>query len=269
MMAKKYYLINLLLILIIVFLMEKNYREWTSSLPGGKETAGSQQKTMLAVSSFPAGKKELSTPAAFQSVSDKNIFSPDRKEFPVALVKPEIRKPPVRPDLQLFGVAVGPEFRSAMINNPTRRADPGGRETITVREGDRVGEYKVTKITEDRLMLESSSDSFDLLLYDPTKPMKRPVGAPTKSPPPPTPTSPRPAVAATTTPPLPTPVPPSVPTTPPRLYRPPARQDLPARTMTMPQIPRTTIPSAPARALPIPGSNKEESDARDDDDDDS
>jgi hypothetical protein len=249
MMAKKYYLINLLLILIIAFLVDENYKEWTSPPPAGKETAGSKQKTMLAMSSSPAGKKEMPAPAVFQSVSDKNIFSPDRKEFPVALAKPEIRKPPVRPNLQLFGVAVGPEFRSAMINNPTRRADRGERETITVREGDRVGEYKVATITEDRITLESSGDSFDLLLYDPAKQKKRPAVAPTTTPPPPTPTPP--SVSTTST-------------TPPRLYTPPARKDLPARTMTRPQIPRTSIPSAPARTLPVPGTN-EEDDSNDDD----
>lgn len=232
----------------------------------GKETAASKQKAMVAMSSSPAGKKEMPAPAVFQSVSDKNIFSPDRKEFPVALIKPEITKPPVRPNLQLFGVVVGPEFRSAMINNPTRRADRGERETITVREGDRVGEYKVATITEDRITLESSGDSFDLLLYDPAKQKKRPTVAPTTTPPPPTPTPPRPGVATITTPRPPTPAPPSVSTTsttPSRLYTPPARRDLPGGTITRPQIPRTTIPSAPARTLPVPGANEE-----DDSDDD-
>ena len=267
-MAKKYYLINLLLILIIAFLVNENYREWTSPPPAGKETAGSKQKTMVPVSSSPAGKKEMPNPAVFQSVSDKNIFSPDRKEFPVALAKPEITKPPVRPNLQLFGVAVGPELRTAMVNNPTRRADRGERETITVREGDRVGEYKVATITEDRITLESSGDSFDVLLYDPTKPKKRPAVATITPPLPSTPAPPRPGVATITPPRPPTPAPPSASTTstrPTRLYTPPARQDLPGRTMTSPQIPRTTIPSAPARRRPRPDT-AEEDDSDDDDD---
>ena len=248
-MAKKYYLINLLLILIIAFLMDENYKEWTNPLPAGKEPVGSKQKTMVAMSSSTAGKKEKLDPAVFQSVSNKNIFSPDRKEFPVALVKPEIGKPPSRPNIELFGIAVGPEFHSAMINNPTRRADRGERETITVREGDQVGEYKVVTITEDRITLESSGDSFDVMLYDSAKPKKRPAVAATT-----TPTSPtaRP----------PTPTPPSVSTTSPRprLYTPPARKDLPERTMTRPQTPRTTIPAAPARAIPVPGTSEEEDD---------
>ena len=244
----KTYLINLLLILIILFLMEKNYREWTSPLSARQETARLKQKTKLPVSSSTAGKKEMPASAVFQSISNKNIFSPGRKEFPVSVEKLEIGKPAVRPNLQLFGVAVGTEFRWAIINNPSRRAERGERETIAVREGDRVGEYKVATITEERITLESPGDSFDLLLYDPAKQKKRP------------------AVAATTTPSPPTPTPPSISTTattPPRLYTPPAKKDLPGKTMTRPQIQRRTIPSAPARTLPVPGAN-EEDDSNDD-----
>ncbi len=93
-MAKKYYLINLLLILIIAFLMDENYREWTSPPPAGKETAGSKEKKMVAVLSSPAEKKEMPAPAVFGSVSDKNIFSPDRKEFPIPLTPEATKKPP-------------------------------------------------------------------------------------------------------------------------------------------------------------------------------
>ena len=264
-MTKKYYLINLLLILIIVFLIDKNYREWTRPLPPVKETAGSKQKTMLAVSSSPAGKKEMPDPAVFRSISDKNIFSPDRKEFPVAPVKPEIMKPPARPNLELFGVAVGPDFHSAMINNPTRRADRGERDVITVREGDRVGEYKVATITEDRIKLESSTDSFDVLLYDPAKRKKRPMAAPPTTPTPPTPTPP----PVSTAPPRPS-TPPAI-TRPPVITPPPGVVSsptppggIPGRTMTRPQTPRTRIQAPPARTLPVPSTE-----AEDDSDDES
>ena len=261
MMTRKYYLINLLLILIMGFLMEKNYREWTSPLPAAKETAGSKGKTIVALSPSPAVKKEIPAPSFFQSVSEKNIFSSGRKEFPVELVKTEIGKPLVRPNLQLFGVAVGPEFRSAIINNPTRRADRGERETISVTEGDRVGEYKVATITEDLITLESPGGSFDLLLYDPAKKKNRPAVAETTTPPSSTPAPPSIPAAP------PTPTPPSASATstkPPRLYTPPSRKDLPPRTITIPQIPRATVPSAPSRMMPVPRTN-EENNSNDDD----
>ena len=249
-MVKKYYLINLLLILIIAFLVNENYRVRTSPPPAGKETVGSKPKTLVPVSSSPAAKKEKPDPAVFRSVSDKNIFSPNRKEFPIPLTPDPTKKPPVRPNVQLFGVAIDEGFHSAVITNPTRRADKGERETMTVKEGEKVGEYSVAKILPDRITLESSVDSFDVLLYDPTKPMKRPVIAPTKTPTPPTPAPPR---RVSTTPPRPY--------TPPAVTNPPVRQ--PAGTITRPQVPQTRIPAPPARRLPAP-----ETDDDDDDDDD-
>jgi hypothetical protein len=212
-MTKKFFLINFVLSLVIIFLAERNYREWTSPLPAVKEIADSRQKTIAPVSPSPEWKKEVPNTTIVRLLSDKNIFSPDRKEFPVAQVTPEIVKPPVRPNLQLFGVAVGPEFLSAIINNPTRRADRGERETMSVRKGDRVGEYKVAAITEDRITLESSDDTFDVLLYDPKRKKRGP------------------AVASQTTP------------TPPVAAPPPA--EFPSVPLVRPQIP-------PRRRVPVP-----------------
>ena len=264
-MAKKYYLINLLLLLVTAFLVNENYREWTSSPATRKEIVlASKVKTMLGVAYTSAEKVDKPAPVLFRSVSDKNIFNPNRTEFPVPMTpEPTKKSPLVRPNVQLFGVAVGEEVHSAVVTNPTRRADKGERETMTVKEGQRVGEYSVAKILPDRITLELSGDSFDVLLYDPTKPKKRPAVVSTTSPPSAPPIPPRPAVAATTTPPPPAPSPPAVSTTSPtpsRLYTPPARRDLPGRTITRPEVPRTTLPSAPARTLPVrdPGAEEED-----------
>ena len=246
-MAKKYYLINMILILIIVFLVNENYRERTSPPPAEKEPAGSKQKPQVPVSYPPGDKEEKPNPAVFRSVSDKNIFSPDRKEFPIPLAPEVAKKPPVRPNIQLFGVAIGEGFLSALITNPTRRADKGERETMTVNEGQKVGEYSVAKILPDRITLQSPGDSFDVLLYDPTKPMKRPVVALPKTPTRPTPAPPRPVSTM-----------PPRPSTPPAVTRPPVRQ--PAGTITRPQVPQTRTPVPPARRLPVPDIDEDDDD---------
>ena len=49
----------------------------------------------------------------------------------------------------------------------------GERETVTVKIGDRVGEYKLNKISPDRIGLEAQEDSFEVLLYDAGAPKKR------------------------------------------------------------------------------------------------
>ncbi|MEI9477234.1 MAG: hypothetical protein WCO26_11730 [Deltaproteobacteria bacterium] len=256
MMTKKFFLINVLLILIVVFLAVENYDEWTKPAPVGKEGASSRQRTTAA--SFlasAAGKKEMPAPAQFRLISDKNIFSPDRKEFPIPLLS-EVKKPPVRPNLQLFGVAIGEGFHSAVITNPTRRADRGERETMTVREGEKVGEYTVAKVLPDRITLESTGDTFDVLLYDPTKQKRRPVVSPAPSPntvSPGSPVPPRPYTPPGGTPPRATP--------PPGGVNPPTPQGgFPGRNLTRSPMPQRRIPAPPARTPPVPVPEEDEDD---------
>ena len=265
-MGKKFYLINMLLLLIVVLLAVENYGEWTKPEPVAKEGASSRQRT--AAASLPASvaeKKEAPAPAQFRLISDKNIFSPDRKEFPIPLAPDIAKKPPVRPNVTLFGVVIGEGFQSAVITNPTRRADKGERETMTVKEGQKVGEYTVAKVLPDRITLESPGDSFDVLLYDPTKQKKRPVVSPAPSSPPAvSPGSPAPARPYTPpggTPPLATP---PRPTPPPAVVNPPTPQGgFPGRNLTRTPVPQRRIPTPPARTQPVPVPEEE-----DDEDDD-
>ena len=256
-MSKKFLLINFVLIVIVVFLGVKNYDEWTRPVPSEKESTPSKQRTVVPpVVAFAGGQKEPPAPAQFKLISDKNIFSPDRKEFPIPTVT-EVKKPPVRPNLQLFGVAIGEEFHSAVINNPTRRPDKNERETITVRQGDKVGEYTVAKVLADRITLESSGDSFDVLLYDPAKQKKRPVVSKTPSPSPvtpPAPVPPRPYTPPGGAPPVPVP-PPGGGVSP---VPPPG--GIPGRNVLRGGTQPRRIPVPPARILRTPVPEEEEDD---------
>lgn len=187
-MGKKFYWINLALVLIVIYLASKNYEEWTNPTPRLKETVEVKAKTPSPSSSLSAVKKvEVPPPETYKVISEKNLFSMERKEFPPPLPPPEpgIKekvsappKPPVRPNLTLYGVAiVGEDVRTALISNPNRRPDKGERETMTVRVGDKVGEYSVRQILEDRITMETTGDSFDVLLFDPAKQKKRAVAA--------------------------------------------------------------------------------------------
>jgi len=102
-----------------------------------------------------------------------------------------------RPTVALYGVTLGEDYQAALITNPGRRPERGDRETMSVKVGDKVGEYQVATISADRITLESEVDSFEVLLYDPSQPKKRPA-APTPPPattarPTPTPRTPTPS----------------------------------------------------------------------------
>jgi hypothetical protein len=107
-------------------------------------------------------------------IAQNNIFNPDRKEFPVlASVTAEQAKPVVRPQIVLYGVMIADDYQTASIVNPGRPMLKGEREVKTIKLGDRVGDYKITKILPDRITVEAPGDSFDVFLYDPKTPKKR------------------------------------------------------------------------------------------------
>ena len=83
------------------------------------------------------------------------------------------KKPPVRPKIILYGVTVVGEYQAASLANPGRPLQKGERETFTVKLGERIGEYKLAKITPDRISLEAEGDSFEVLLYDSMMPKRR------------------------------------------------------------------------------------------------
>src|SRR5208337_367328 len=64
-------------------------------------------------------------------------------------------------------------YQAASIANPGRPLRKGERETFSVKPGERIGEYRLTKILSDRITLEAEGDTFEVLLYDSKMPKKR------------------------------------------------------------------------------------------------
>jgi len=115
--------------------------------------------------------RDLTQIESYIFISEKNIFHPERKEFPVQAPPPppaaEVKKPIVRPQVILYGVTLAGEYESASISNPGRVLKKGERELQTLRKGESIGDYKLSKILPDRIILETSEDSLEVFLYDP------------------------------------------------------------------------------------------------------
>lgn len=169
----KYGIANLLIVTIIILLASITYRTWTEPvdllLGIGAVRHPSPRVEIPAV--MPE-KKEPSDISAYKIISEKNIFSPQRKDFPVQ-TGTGMNKPAVRPQIVLNGVTIASDYQSASVINPGRALRKGERETLTLRTGDRIGEYKLAKILPDRIVLEATEDSFEVLLQDPDNPKKR------------------------------------------------------------------------------------------------
>ena len=181
-MTPRYGIFCLLAVLIAVVLVFKNYETWTSPLEVPSEQAISK-KEGAKPEPLPVGDqkdpKAAPSIAAYIFIAEKNPFHPDRKEFPivptgpVAGSVPPPKPPPVRPQVTLYGVTIAEDYRSASLSYPGRPLQKGERETLTVKIGDRVGEYRVAKILEDRVGLEAPEDNFEVFLYDGGVPKKR------------------------------------------------------------------------------------------------
>jgi len=177
-MTLRYGLLCFLAAFIIFLLVLKNYETWTSPPAGVKERGESPAPGPKPEASpaTPAQKEEneKASISSFIFISEKNLFHPERKEFPVIAPEPpkEVKKPVVRPQVTLYGVMIAGEQRSASISYP-RPLQKGEREVFTARVGDKVGEYKIAKISEDRIELEAPGDGFEVLLFDSKTPKKR------------------------------------------------------------------------------------------------
>jgi len=182
----RYGFLSFLALATIVLLAIENYEKWTMPLQVVSEKAGARKSGIKPESSRPSGSQldaqknpsPASSVPAYVSIAEKNPFHPDRKEFPVIpppeVPKPaEVKKPIVRPQVTLYGVMIVGDYQSATISYPGRPLQKGEREAVTLRIGDKVGDYKLSEILPDRIGLETPEDKFQVFLYDTGTPKKR------------------------------------------------------------------------------------------------
>jgi hypothetical protein len=157
------------MVLLLVF---KNYEIWTQplELPPQKEEP-KQSERKIEIHPAMGVVKDTTSNQSFISIAEKNIFSPERKDFPIQTSGGS--KTGVRAPIILYGVTIAGNYQVASIVNPGRPLKKGERELMTLKIGDQVGGYKLAKILSDRITLEAEGDTFEVLLYDPRMPKRR------------------------------------------------------------------------------------------------
>jgi hypothetical protein len=175
-MSLRHGVLSLLLFLFVILLGLKNYEIWTLPIELVPEKGETKKSGAKADSPPSVGDKREPAPIeSYIFIAEKNIFTPERKDFPVTAPPPgpEVKKPIVRPQIILYGVTIVGDYQSAFIANPGRALRKGEREIMTVKVGDPIGEYKLTKVFSDRIALEAPGDNFEVLLYDSKMPKRR------------------------------------------------------------------------------------------------
>lgn len=168
-MSFRYGILTVLALCVILLLIFKNYEVWTRPV-GSVSEKSPVERPKTKTEPTPATLTREESPANHSNgFSQRNIFSPNRKDFPA----PQAKKPIVRPQIALYGVTLAGDYQSACISNPGSTLRKGEREVSTLRIGEKIGEYRLSKILPDRIALEAMEDSFEVLLYDPAKPKQR------------------------------------------------------------------------------------------------
>jgi len=126
-----------------------------------------------------SSKKAVRIPAEskFNSVTENNLFSPDRK----AVAPEEQGTEPVLEAVKisgkkvvLFGVIIMDDYKTALINNPEKRS--GDKINRWVKEGDRIGNLEITHIDQQEISLNDGINNYRVSLYDPDKSKKKESG---------------------------------------------------------------------------------------------
>jgi len=173
-MSSRYGILCILLFFIVLILSYENYETWSfPSAVTPKKDAGKKGEIKMELPAQVMSPKEAVPREAFNAIAERNVFNPDRKEFSITEGAAAMAKPVVRPQISLYGVLIADNYQLASIINPGRPLHKGERETKTIKIGDMVGEYKLTKIMPDRIVMEAGGDSFEVLLHDPRAPKRR------------------------------------------------------------------------------------------------
>ncbi len=176
MRSSKYGLLCFLALALVLLLLVKNYEiwtqpvEWVSEEDSARKPQAKPEDKSDGLSAFGPQKNRASV-KSYASIAEKNIFSPDRKDFPTPTAAGGRQL--VRPQIILYGVTIIGNYKAASLSSPGRPLQKGERETFTVKVGERVGEYKLSKISSDRVTLEAEGDTFEVLLYDQSKSKRR------------------------------------------------------------------------------------------------
>jgi type II secretory pathway component PulC len=174
-MSSRYFVYNILVCFVILLLAVGNYEIWShpTSLSMGTGVASGNSEIKNEAPPTTTTEQAMSVQSHLL-ISEKNIFSPERTEFPVpAAVTAEAPNPIVRPQIVLYGVAIGEDCQSATILNPARALRKEERETRIVKIGAKIEEYTLAKILPDRITMESNGDTFEVLLDDSGNPKRK------------------------------------------------------------------------------------------------
>lgn len=170
------WLINIVLLGMVVFFGIRAYGVWSQGMeiPGKDPGSGSSKRDVGPSKTII--KKEMPPASAYDVLVRKDLFSPRRQAPEEKAAEVEKNLPPIPAEAKkilLFGVILMEGYKTALVSNPDQKSAKDN--DLWVKEGDHLGDFKVSLIEKEKIVLEKDKESFDVFLYDKGKPERRTV----------------------------------------------------------------------------------------------
>ncbi|HOP35053.1 MAG TPA: hypothetical protein PL090_01915 [Syntrophales bacterium] len=174
-MIPKIWLINLALAVLVVFSGIKAADVWFDDDRSVLDSKVSERPAERAPEKK-ISRETMPPETTYEAVLEKNIFSPNRKEYlppPEASAenKPEVAELRIPgKKVVLYGVVLMEGYRKALVTNLEKKGRE--RDVLWIREGEAYGAFKVSRIEKDKVFLEGNGQEYEIALYGEDKPRK-------------------------------------------------------------------------------------------------
>lgn len=166
-MFRNYFLINLVLMAVTGLLAMKLHGQLNMSYDVPR--AGEASVRASADNQTDAPAEELSNPAEYDVIADRNLFHPSRSRNEKKEKSSEA--PPFKEKPQVFGTTIMNDKRFALIENPATQ------KTGLYELNDTIAGFTISEILREKVVLARGDDTLEIGLREDKKftPVKRPA----------------------------------------------------------------------------------------------
>ncbi len=160
-MKRKLWLLNLALLALACLLGWNMRRRWIET-KAREQTVLQARPPAVSVPQLPPAPAVVPLlPDKYADVAQRMLFSRDRNPTVIVDPEPPKKEPPVPPFPVSHGVMIWPGVPTAIILSEKGKADQRSYHV-----GDKVGEFVIADITDQRLVLEWNGKTFEKLLAE-------------------------------------------------------------------------------------------------------
>ncbi len=174
-MNSKIWLINMALLGMVAVFGFRAYAVWSHGVVIPGEDARSKSAVKNAVTPVSVTRKKVPSENVYNLLVSKNLFDPGRQYVEVktteeaSAIKPG---PKMLKKVFLYGVIFASNSWMALVNDPDSKRR-GRKDLLWVKVGESLGDFHVTGIEREKIVLEKDGKIYDISLYDKEKPQRR------------------------------------------------------------------------------------------------